>query len=121
MKPSEPATELLVERRHSPRGLEKLESEKRRFVNLRLSGGCACWLVILMSVFGSTVFATGGDNITRLTNGWEYYRGGLGSIWEIWRGDKATDNVEWLPVTLPHCFNARDAVDPDRGVGASRA
>ncbi|HEX7653679.1 MAG TPA: glycoside hydrolase family 2 TIM barrel-domain containing protein, partial [Verrucomicrobiae bacterium] len=33
--------------------------------------------------------------------------------WEIWRGDAATDNVLWTPVTLPHCFNARDAVDPD--------
>ncbi len=32
---------------------------------------------------------------------------------EIWRGDNASDNVDWTPVTLPHCFNARDAVDPD--------
>ncbi len=48
-----------------------------------------------------------------LDQGWEYYQGSLGSTWEIWRGDKATDNVTWTPVTLPHCFNARDAVDPD--------
>ncbi len=45
--------------------------------------------------------------------GWEFYQGSLGSLWEIWRGDKASDNVTWTPVTLPHCFNARDAVDPD--------
>ncbi len=49
----------------------------------------------------------------RLAAGWEYYQGSLGSIWEIWRGEAATDNVTWTPVTLPHCFNARDAVDPD--------
>ncbi len=48
-----------------------------------------------------------------LDNGWEFYQGSLGSTWEIWRGDKATDNVTWSPVTLPHCFNARDSVDPD--------
>ena len=49
----------------------------------------------------------------RLSDGWEHYRGTLGSVWEVWRGDKASDNVAWTAVTLPHCFNARDAVDPD--------
>jgi beta-galactosidase len=49
----------------------------------------------------------------RLTDGWEHYRGTLGSAWEVWRGDKASDNVAWTKVSLPHCFNARDAVDPD--------
>ncbi|HXA45620.1 MAG TPA: hypothetical protein VNZ25_08945, partial [Candidatus Angelobacter sp.] len=49
----------------------------------------------------------------RLDTGWAYHQGTLGSVWEIWRGDKASDNVAWSPVTLPHCFNARDAVDPD--------
>jgi beta-galactosidase len=49
----------------------------------------------------------------RLSAGWEHYQGSLGSPWEVWRGEKASDNVTWKPVTLPHCFNARDAVDPD--------
>src|ERR1017187_4536336 len=49
----------------------------------------------------------------RLLTGWEYYRGQLGGIWEVWRGAKASDNVAWQAVELPHCFNARDAVDPD--------
>jgi beta-galactosidase len=49
----------------------------------------------------------------RLRTGWEHYRGQLGGIWEVWRGDKASDNVAWHAVELPHCFNARDAVDPD--------
>jgi beta-galactosidase len=49
----------------------------------------------------------------RLDDGWEYYQGSLGGLWEIWRGTKASDNVTWTAVSLPHCFNARDAVDPD--------
>jgi beta-galactosidase len=50
----------------------------------------------------------------RLTDGWEFHGGAIGGIWEIWRGAVATSNVNWAPVTLPHCFNAYDAVDPDR-------
>jgi len=53
------------------------------------------------------------QTVQRLDHGWEFYQGSLGSVWEIWRGDQATDNVTWSPVTLPHCFNARDSVDPD--------
>jgi beta-galactosidase len=49
----------------------------------------------------------------RLLTGWEHYRGKLGGIWEVWRGDKASDNVAWTKIDVPHCFNARDAVDPD--------
>src|SRR5215831_13109365 len=50
----------------------------------------------------------------RLTEGWEYYRGNLGGVWEAWRGKAASDNVSWDKVAMPHCFNATDAVDPDR-------
>jgi beta-galactosidase len=57
--------------------------------------------------------ACGAESRQRLSGAWEFYQGDLGSTWEIWRGDKATDNVPWTPVSLPHCFNARDAVDPD--------
>lgn len=50
----------------------------------------------------------------RLDQGWEYHQGGLGSVYEIWRPTKPNiTNVRWTQVTLPHCFNARDAVDPD--------
>ena len=53
------------------------------------------------------------ETTQRLSEGWEYYQGTLGSTWEVWRGDAASDNVAWSKVTLPHCFNGRDAVDPD--------
>src|SRR5271156_2009424 len=60
------------------------------------------------------VHASAADSASRrLDDGWEYHQGGLGGIWEVWRGSKASDNVAWTPVHLPHCFNAFDAVDPD--------
>ena len=71
-------------------------------------------LILLLLQMTFTLQATAvGVNPQRLGDGWEFYQGSLGSVWEIWRGDAATDNVKWTPVTLPHCFNARDAVDPD--------
>jgi beta-galactosidase len=66
------------------------------------------WLSLLAAVAPASAAAP-----RRLTDGWEHYRGTLGSVWEVWRGEKASDNVAWTKVTLPHCFNARDAVDPD--------
>src|SRR5258708_4007699 len=58
-------------------------------------------------------FASGQNAETvPLDSGWEFHQDGFGSVLEIWRGDKASDNVTWSPVTLLHCFNARDAVDP---------
>ena len=52
----------------------------------------------------------------RLTQDWEYLRGDVGDIWEIVRpaAPGAPETVPlWGKVTLPHCFNAVDAVDPD--------
>src|SRR5277367_5875366 len=69
--------------------------------------------LFLMLLVALTGLAADGTCVVRLDTGWEYHQGTLGSIWEVWRGDKASDNVTWSPVTLPHCFNARDAVDPD--------
>jgi beta-galactosidase len=52
----------------------------------------------------------------RLMNDWELLRQDLGGIWEavrpIAKGDPGSVPV-WSPVSLPHCVNARDAVDPD--------
>src|ERR1039458_1948633 len=67
-------------------------------------------IILILLAFAGLASAA---SIQQLDSGWEFYQGSLGSAWEIWRGDKATDNVTWTPVTLPHCFNARDSVDPD--------
>jgi beta-galactosidase len=68
---------------------------------------------LLTFAFACAAHLAAAGTIQRLSDGWEYYQGSLGSTWEIWRGEAASDNVTWSPVTLPHCFNARDAVDPD--------
>lgn len=53
----------------------------------------------------------------RLNDGWKFLRQDLGSIWEAVRKPAGKDSPEtvplWKDVTLPHCFNAEDAVDPD--------
>lgn len=51
----------------------------------------------------------------RLNEGWEFLRQDLGSIWEGVRKSEpgSSESVPlWSEVTLPHCFNAEDAVDP---------
>lgn len=53
---------------------------------------------------------------TRLNDGWEFLKQDLGNIWEAVRPVKAGDPESvplWTKVSLPHCFNAEDAVDPD--------
>jgi beta-galactosidase len=52
------------------------------------------------------------DSSTRLLDGWEHHRGALGSVWDVWREDSGND-ITWQLVAMPHCFDARDAVDPD--------
>lgn len=55
-------------------------------------------------------------NKTRLTDNWEFIRQDMGSIWELVRPVRKGQPEEqplWQKVTLPHCFNAEDAVDPD--------
>ncbi len=49
----------------------------------------------------------------RLCDGWEFQRGHLGGIWEVWR-DAQHQKLPWEKITLPHCFNAFDVVDPDK-------
>lgn len=56
------------------------------------------------------------QQVVRLNDNWQFLKGDLGGIWEavrpvIW-GDPESVPV-WQEVTLPHCYNATDAVDPD--------
>jgi beta-galactosidase len=46
----------------------------------------------------------------RLDIGWQFRRGPTDGIWQVWRSE---ENDLWQPATLPHCFNAADACDPD--------
>lgn len=52
----------------------------------------------------------------RLEKGWSFLRQDLGNIWEAVRPARAgqPETVPlWENVSLPHCFNAEDCVDPD--------
>ncbi|WP_181151536.1 alginate lyase family protein [Sphingobacterium gobiense] len=53
----------------------------------------------------------------RLSHGWEFVRGDLGDIWEgvrpVPKGGPETVPL-WKEVTLPHSYNATDAVNPDK-------
>jgi beta-galactosidase len=56
------------------------------------------------------------ENVVRLNDHWKFLRSDLGGIWEAVRPVKAGNPESvplWEEVTLPHCFNATDAVDPD--------
>ena len=70
-------------------------------------------IVLFFLTLASSFLCSAEGATQRLTGGWEHYQGSLGSSWEVWRGEAASDNVAWSAVTLPHCFNARDAVDPE--------
>ena len=43
---------------------------------------------------------------------WQFAQREFGGMWEVWR-DISYEGKVWTPVTVPHCFNALDAVDPD--------
>ncbi|MDB5190808.1 MAG: glycoside hydrolase family 2 protein [Segetibacter sp.] len=52
---------------------------------------------------------------TRLNDNWQFVKQDLGGVWEAVRSVKAGNPEDvplWTNVTLPHCYNAEDAVDP---------
>lgn len=68
----------------------------------------ACW--------GQAAFAAQTDvRSVSLSTGWEFVRGDLGSAWEAFRPAKKGNPESvplWTAVSLPHCYNATDAVNP---------
>ncbi len=54
------------------------------------------------------------EAVEQFIDRWEFVRGDLGGPWEAWRSDAMSNGLPgWTPVTIPHCYNDRDAVDPD--------
>jgi beta-galactosidase len=70
-------------------------------------------VTVLFILYSSTLCA---QQKIRLNDHWEFLRQDLGGIWEAVRPVKP-GNPEavpvWDSVSLPHCVNAKDAVDPD--------
>ncbi|MCW3467967.1 glycoside hydrolase family 2 protein [Chitinophaga nivalis] len=72
---------------------------------------CCIWLA---GIFTATTARA--QQSARITQSWEFLKGDLGGIWEAVRPvtEGSPESVPlWEKVVLPHCFNARDAVDPD--------
>jgi beta-galactosidase len=71
-------------------------------------------IITLLLLF--VVSLTYAQQSIRLNTNWEFVKQDLGGAWEAVRPVK-TGNPEELPfwqkVSLPHCFNATDAVNPD--------
>lgn len=70
------------------------------------------WLL----AFTFSSLATKAQQSIRITNQWEFLKSDLGGPWEAVRpaAEGSPESVPlWQKVTLPHCFNDRDAVDPD--------
>lgn len=55
------------------------------------------------------VDAIGAATMQPLETGWEFNRTTFGNPWEMW----SLHAAGWEAVRLPHCFNHRDACDPD--------
>ncbi|MGE5522055.1 MAG: glycoside hydrolase family 2 protein, partial [Candidatus Dadabacteria bacterium] len=70
-------------------------------------------ILFIAICYGLTIF---GQESKRLVNDWEFVKGDLGGVWEAVRPVKKGNPEEmpfWTKVSLPHCVNAYDAVDPD--------
>jgi beta-galactosidase len=73
------------------------------------------WLVLLALCISNFLVAQTNSKI-RLNDNWKFLRSDLGGIWEAVRPVKEGNPESvplWESITLPHCFNATDAVDPD--------
>lgn len=72
--------------------------------------------LLLISFFANICILFAQQKV-RLNDNWEFLQQDLGGIWEAVRPVKAGDPEDvpkWTKVNLPHCFNAGDAVDPDK-------
>ena len=71
--------------------------------------------LMLGSYYGINAKVPVGDK-QRLADGWQFLRQDIGNIWETVRPVRAGQPEEvplWETVSIPHCFNAEDGVDPD--------
>lgn len=70
------------------------------------------WMILLT---GWSI-TTQAQQSQRISQSWEFLRQDLGSPWEAVRPatEGSPESVPlWEKISLPHCFNAKDAVDPD--------
>jgi beta-galactosidase len=74
----------------------------------------ACYTILAILLFSTRLTAR---QSIRIKQSWEFLKEDLGGSWEAVRPatEGSPESVPlWQTVSLPHCFNARDAVDPDQ-------
>lgn len=73
--------------------------------------------IILFLLAGLCQYSLCAQKTQRLESNWQFLKQDIGGVWEAVR-PVIKNNPEavpvWTSVTLPHCANADDAVDPDR-------
>ena len=89
------------------------ESTRRQFL---LSATSAAGAALLAPSLRAVVHVSSSESgpvesARRLDTNWQYRRGQLDGIGQVWREQEAD---LWQPVILPHCFNHADACDPDQ-------
>lgn len=73
-------------------------------------------LTLLFCLLAGTPLLLHGQQRQRLSAGWQFVRMDMANAWEVFRPvvpDKPESVPLWQDVTLPHCYNAVDAVSPD--------
>lgn len=71
------------------------------------------WFLFILMAFQ---FCAAAQQSVRLINDWQFLKQDLGGIWEAVRpGKEGSPELVplWSKVSLPHCANEKDAVDPD--------
>jgi beta-galactosidase len=91
----------------------KVHATRRQFLlGASATTAAACILPPLRAAVIDTILDGQANSCaTRLDSGWQFRRGPLLGIWEAWRVE---EKDLWQPVTLPHCFNDKDACDPEQ-------
>jgi len=95
--------------------LEQKKSGTERATKISYYAGALCFPLLVIVLLGHVQAAVAQES-KRLTHNWEFIKQDLGGIWESVRpvGKGNPESVPlWEQVTLPHCVNAEDAVDPD--------
>lgn len=89
-------------------------SRRKKFLNKKkLMAARFLSVLFFIGLFTQILFA---QTRERLNDNWQFVKQDLGGVWEAIRPVKAGSPEEvplWQNVTLPHCYNAEDAVDPD--------
>jgi len=72
---------------------------------------CMLAMILVLQLYSTQAIVPASEKL-RLEKNWYFLRSDLGSIWETVRPKQKEDVPLWEKVTLPHCYNAYDAVDP---------